>query len=643
MKKSEINDNLAALVKSRFAIAESANLGAYERAKRCTKLMEGETLYTDVEADELLAEMSMNITLPLVAGYLAMLEEILDPIIAHPFTLSPSPLVELPPDVEDEIRQVLEENLPSLVAMTNGDPSAIPKLKAALRETTKRVRDERAERAADRLTDVIRDRLKDAGFSNVLSEFLYDYLVYPTAIIKGVYYEMEPRKHWGTYGLEFEDELTAKVGLVTPFNILPAPHARDLQTCPYVIERMRMHSNDILDLLLSSAYDAEAISDVFDKYESFIIPYACDGGMNGRQPDEAESTYDMPEDIGYYDILVHYGQVQGKYLEEYGVEVYDSRRLYEAEIWLIGDIVIRASLKTPGRQKRPFYAASHSKTPGKFWGKSAVEIIKDAQIQCTEAARSLARNMRYASGPMGEVDADRVLGEDNPEVMQPLMMRSVKGSAGMPAYRFLKVPSLADELLGIYKAFSQEAYNLIGLPPIAYGNINGAATLARTSGGVAMVLNQASKPVKRSMRILENYTLKPLIQAFVDDELMSNTDPDLRGDVEVTVYGVQTIADKETKAGKLEWIMQSVASAVGSGLVDKDVFLRILRKVFEDSGIDTAGLPSFEFQDAVDRDINALNGGIPPGPQPPTQGGMNPTADLDGRSQVAIDQIEGGM
>lgn len=641
MKKAEINDNLAALVKSRFAIAESANLGAYERAKRCTKLMEGDTLYTDVEPDELLAEMSMNITLPLVVGYLAMLEEILDPIIAHPFTLSPSPIVELPPDVEEEITQVLEENLPALLAMAGGDQSSVPKLRAALRETTKRVRDERAEKAAERLTDVVRDRLKDAGFSDALSEFLYDYLVYPTAIFKGVYFEMEPRKHWGTYGMEYTDELTAKVGLVTPFNILPAPHARDLQSCPYVIERMRMHSNDILNLIQSSAFDADAISDVFDTYDSFIIPYACDGGLGGRQPDEEDSSYSSPEDLGYYDILVHYGQVQGKYLEEYGVQVDDIRRLYEAEIWLIGDIVIRASLKTPGRQKRPFFTASHSKTPGKFWGKSAVEIIKDAQIQCTEAARSLARNMRYASGPMGEVDADRVMGEMNPEIMQPLMMRSVKGSSGLPAYRFLKVPSLAEELLGIYRAFSQEAYNLIGLPPIAYGNMNGAATLARTSGGVAMVLNQASKPVKRSMRILEAFTIKPVIQAFVDLELMDNNDPDLRGDVEVTVYGVQTIADKETKAGKLEWIMQSVVSAVGAGLVDKDVFLRLLRKVFEDSGIDTAGLPSFDFQDALNQDIDALRGGIPVGANPPVEGGASPTGSLDGRSQVAIDQIEG--
>lgn len=635
--RKKVNDNLVQMVKRRFNVAESANLRMHVRCRQCTRQMEGDLFESDVEDDDLLESVTMNITSPLVIGFLSMLEEILDPLGAQPFTLAPSPLVELPEDVERDIQITLENNLPTLLAMVGGDISSIQNLRNALRETTQSIRDTKASKAADTLTKVLKDKLLEAGFSDVLSDFLYNFLVYPLAVVKGPIYVQQYKKQWNAYGMSYAKGLVQKVEIVTPFNLLPSPHARDLQTCPFVIERQRYHSNDILDLVEVSNFDADAIIDALDDYDRHIIPYLCDTTMSDRQPDEDETLEEDPETLGYYDILVHYGQVQGKYLVEYGVEVDDPRRMYEAEIWVLGDYIIRASLTPPGRQPRPFFSAAYLKSPGKLWGRSAVEVVRDTQIQCTEAVRALARNMRFSSGPIGEVVADQVMGEDDPEVIFPLMVKAVKANnaSNLPTYRFTTVPSNAEVLLAVYKAFSTEAYNLLGIPPIAYGNTQGVATLGRTSGGIAMVMNQASKPVKRSMGILEKDVIRGVIAAFLDYEMMLNPDPDIRGDVQVQVNGVRSLSEKETKEGKIEWLVQSLTSAVGAGLVPKDVWLRLLRTIFEDNGIDTHGLPSFALQDALTDDIQSQN---------PSQGldpasGANPTANLDGRSQGAINQI----
>ena len=66
--------------------------------------------------------------------------------------------------------------------------------------------------------------------------------------------------------------------------------------------------------------------------------------------------------------------------------------------------------------------------------------------------------------------------------------------------------------------------------------------------------------------------------------------------------------------------------------------MRIIREIFEQRGIDTTGLPSFGMVDAVRDDLADQQIATEP-----TAGGMNPTAQLDGRSQVAINQIEGSQ
>ena len=121
----------------------------------------------------------------------------------------------------------------------------------------------------------------------------------------------------------------------------------------------------------------------------------------------------------------------------------------------------------------------------------------------------------------------------------------------------------------------------------------------------------------------------------MDEEMIFNPDPSIRGDVEVQVNGVRSLAEKEAKEGSLEWAIQSLAPFAQGVQIPSEVIMRLIRELFEQRGIDTKGLPSFDMIDAVRDDM--ADQGLPA----PTAGGQDPTAQLDGRSQIAINQIEG--
>ena len=637
-KKREINDELASMVKQKYQIAADANREAHQRALDCLNQMKGTLFDTLVdEGYEHFRDIQMNITHPIVMGFKAMIAEILDPIMSQPFTLEPSPLVELPPDVAQRLRDAVRQRLPQLVQLAGGDQSKLMNIIDEFTSATRQYEFEAAQRAAERMTTSVRDKLLDADFEKEFNDWLYNFVVYPLAIIKGPFYVIDSKRKWGTFGLTFVDDMVMKVKNISPFDFFPAPKAKDPHTCPYVIERTRVHAGQLIDMASGDdGYDEEAIDLALEEYDRYIIPYNVGNSESAPDSDPDISDADTSKDDGYYDLLGFYGRIRGKALAMYGVEVEDERRFYEAEVWVLGGYVIKAILNPNDKGRRPFEVKAFSSTTGEMWGKSPVEIIRDSQRQCTVSGRALARNMEFASAPIGEVTARNVLGEDDPQEIYPMMMRAVSATTGgQTVYRFYSVPSLAGELMGVYDKFYRVGFDLLGIPPLAFGDATGAATLGRTSGGVAMVMNQASKAVKQTMASVERDITKPLIQKFVDEEMIFNPDPSIRGDVEVQVNGVRSLAEKEAKEGSLEWAIQSLAPFAQGVQIPPEVIMRLIRELFEQRGIDTKGMPSFGMIDAVRDDM--ADQGLPA----PTAGGQNPTAQLDARSQTAINQIEG--
>lgn len=657
-KKERLNQSLGQLIMSRFRQAELANQDHHRRCLRSRDLLQGKIdTVEDQDLDAQALDVAMNITGPITRNVHAQVEEILDPILEQPFVLKSTPVAQLPQPVQDELMDAIEANLQQIIQLTGGDEDAFEGLLQNMSQTALQFYNEEAQVAAENLHPIVLQDLRDANFKKEFSDWLLGYASYPLAIIKGPVLEYAWQKKWNGYAMSYEHGLVRKVHNISPFNIFPAPNAQSLQTCEYVIERMRFNSSELLDMAGTTGFDADAIFYVLQEKTSYKLPYMVTGDTKVPDADDAP-TVDAILEMGQYDVIVYYGKIRGADLLEFGVQVSEEHRLYEAEIWQIETTIIKAVINPDELGRRPFYTAAFYHNPGELWGKSVPETIEDVQIQITQAARALMRNTELSSGPLGEVDTKRVVDDDDPTELYPGKITAVKnlgaGDFNAPVYRFYTVPSLANELWGLIDKGNAMAYELIGIPRLAFGQAQGAATIGRTSGGVSMMLNQAGKAIKQPLLRAETDVIEPLIQRFVDLQLQYNPDPSIKGDVNVYASGVRGLQEKEENQQNLTWVLQSLAPFAQGFTIPPEYMMRILEQLLSMMGVNTKGLPNIALQDAMNRDQNITQslmgamaqtqqggqgGAMAGGNGAPSANANDPTSYLDGRSASAISTI----
>jgi hypothetical protein len=178
---------------------------------------------------------------------------------------------------------------------------------------------------------------------------------------------------------------------------------------------------------------------------------------------------------------------------------------------------------------------------------------------------------------------------------------------------------------------------------VAFGSPQGLGTLGRTAGGVSIILNQSTKAIKQALRMIESGLIEPVVQEFINYEIRTSNDPDIRGDIRVYARGVSGLMEQEGKNGDLEWALQSISSMVGvvdpatqQPVVPITAVQRILYTMFKNKGLSTDGIfPDFDREEA----FGELTG--QPMPQDPAGG----VPDLQGRSpnaEAAIAAANGG-
>lgn len=636
-KEQRLSEALYSYVRDKYEIAKSAAADHDADLQECLALLRGDEAKTVTDPDSL----DLNIVAPIVQGVTAMMQDILGTTTDKPYVLETTPVPDLPESVQQQLIDAVQENLPGLIQAAGGDQSRVADAVDSLRRTLLQAENSRADEAASSMERVIEDRMVDADWTSNFLDFLTNFVCYPFAVMKAPVSVIKKMKRWDGGRLRFHDEEVQCIENLSPFDFLPAPNSRDAQNAEFVCERRRLTASQLIDLGGVAGYETEAIDRVLHQYPDGYSEEYSDG--NPEEPDtDGDVDPESFDNKGVFDAIGFYGRISGRYLQEYGVEVEDERDWYESEIWVVGEDVILAQLNPNPQNLRPFYTASMYPTPGSIYGSCIPLRISDIQRMCTSSARALARNMAFASGPIGEVNPDQVTDDEDPRVVMPNQMRLVRGTAnGANVYKFHKIDSNAQELMGVFDKFLSLAYETIGIPRVAFGSTQDVGSAGRTSGGMSMLMNQAAKPIKLAMREVERNVIEPVVQSFVDDELMYGDDPVVKGDIKVRAQGISGIQEKEQHTERLTWALQSLAS-MPEGVVTPEALNRLLYYIFEAYGIPTKGiLPDFGMQDAVANDLGQMGAGNANG-QP---GQATDRASLDGRSpdaQAAIQQSNGG-
>lgn len=631
-KHERLAEELGQYVRVRFDIAKETKREHYDILLDCLRQVRGELLACETLDPDI--DVNFNITSPIVKGIVGLIRDVFSNSIETPFTIKATPQ----PDLNDEMtRNVMGAVMEQLRSMPMMTPEMLEQALAEqgqmLKNAAMQEQQKLANIAADRMNTLIQDRLRDADWLRQFGDFIYNFVVYPTAIIKTPAVSMKPWKKWNGQRMVVDHKLVRGVENISPFDFYPAPNAQTVQDAEYVIEVRKCSRSELVGYYTAPGYDREGIRQVLSEMPTGYLEPREDGKDRNPEVDTAEYHIGLEDDAqGFYDCVGFYGAIRGELLEEFGVEVGDPDLSYEAEIWTVRDIVIKAVLNPDITGQRPFYAASFEPIPGAFWGECPVTRLRDVQRVCTATIVSMVRNMGLASGVLGEVESDRVIDDEEVNVILPNTIREVKSVMGMQgrAYNFYTVPDISQQLLSVFERFMQYGYETIGIPRVAFGSTENIGTLGRTSGGVAMVLNQASKSVKFALRVLEENVIEPVVQSYIDYELMYSMDTTIKGDIRVHARGVSGIVEKENQESKLQWALQSLAPYMQvidpqtqQPIIPPRAIQLLLYQIFKSSGINTEGIfPDFELEAALSQDIRGLN--------PMYQGGT-----IDGRNASA--------
>ena len=445
----------------------------------------------------------MNLTATKVRAAQSWIRDILLSPNEDPFTIKPTPVPSLPEDLEAKLEKAFKEEFLQKKSEVTQDgqqpptPKQVQDTISTLNRDKRDVKDAVLEEinleALEQMKVMerkIKDDLKEGKWEDALSEFIEDFCIFPAAIMKGPVITKKDKLVWeGGIPIVREDFLFLNKR-VNPIDVYPDPSGSSPQDGDF-IEHMRLSKTEIYSLKGITGYNSEAIDKVLENN----IDGSCwfDTGIESEKAEEEKRGDMIDANDGIYHALHFWGIAKTEDIEDWGLvipDTEDENKYWEIEAILVGTEVIKCKLNDDPLKRRPYYKASYQNIPGAFWGRSLPSLMRDIQRMCNACARALASNMGLAAGPQIELYIDRLADAGDIEEIKPLKIWQVTndptGAQGR-AINFFQVPSIANELLGVYEKFEQKADDATGIPRYSYGN--------ERTGGAAQALADYEKVV----------------------------------------------------------------------------------------------------------------------------------------------------
>jgi hypothetical protein len=506
---------------------------------------------------------------------------------APPWDLHATPIPDLSPGQTKEVQSMFAERVLKMVEEYGKAPNIeeMKEIKEMVSQDYRFSVIREAQVRADRMKIKIQDQFAQGGWEQSFNEFVTDLVTYPTAFVKGPVVRRQRALGWkvdatGRTVVEPIERLAPEYERVDPFRIYPEPGISDINE-GYIFELHRMTRMELSDLIGVPGYDDDAVRKVLDEGNgtSWI-----NEDVELQKDEEERKYYAYMRPTTEYDCLEFWGKVSGKMLIEWGLteeEVPDEAREYDANVWLVGNYVIKAVLNYDPLGEKPYAKTSFIKCPGAFWGKGIPEIIEDLQGVCNAAARALVNNMGISSGPQVEVNVERLPPNEDITNLSPWKIwQTINDPVGSsaPAIRFTQPDSRASELVSVYEKFSRLADDHSGIPAYIYGDtdVQGAG---RTASGLSMLMGAAGKGIRQVVMHIDTDVIKPIVMRQFVYNMRYDEDEAIKGDVEVVAKGAINLAVKETVNIRRIEFLNATANPIDLEIIGKEGRATILREV----------------------------------------------------------------
>ncbi len=618
---------LAAYVRSCWNSAREAKAKIEEQMLRCLRAKLGK--YDPAKLVQIEEYGQSPIYMMLIAEKCfhaeSWIEDILNPTDDHPWGVDPTKVPELSPEQMQEVdekfrskvfglamEQIQESALAEFQASgvqpdMNALQQEVRTLAAELYEQNKGITEEyaafakskaqaEAKKADAEIEAILADELEEAEWQEALAQALPDIVGSKAGFVKGPVLKRKKVMTWGK-GPNGESVPVMEYKIVkeftspSPFDIYSAPDSSGIGD-GYLCEVHRMTRKNLYNLIGVKGYDEQAIRSVLDDYgrgglRDWLYLY----NQQQREELEGRDTSRIGGPDTKIEAIQFWGSVQGKHLIEFGISadrVPDRQQEYDAEIWLIGNYVIKAELNADPLGKPPYFKASFREIKGSFWGLGLPEVLFDIQDVINSTARALLDNMALGSGVQVGVDVGAMPPGETITEMFPRKIWQFDLGKNPQGNRtpiwFFQPKILAGELMKVYKDFSEEADLKSGVPKYSYG-AGGTGGALSTVGGMSMMMNAAARGIKKVIRNIDRGIIVGSVKRTWRWLMLYDQRPELRkGDIKLVAMGSNALMAREHQTVRRNEFLQTVMSAPVLSIIQETGLTEILRPMLRDLG-----------------------------------------------------------
>lgn len=531
--------------------------------------------------------------------------------------IRPTPVADLPEEMKLQIDEAIQKEFEGLISdsiakkaeqQQQQQPGQTPQpqqvtpsageAQEAIRETNQNARDIReaiynemqkeAEYEMQVMERQINDQLVQGKWYEAFSQFIDDFVVYPSAFMKGPIVTKSKAIRYEN-GIPIPQDTYSYINRrVSPYDMYPAPEATSLYDGA-LCEHLRLSASEINDLIGVEGYKDEELVKALEEGPQDSYDW-LDSGIEQEKADQEKrgDTFDANQNV--FHGIHFFGPISAKVLKEWGIadlEVMTAPdyKTFECEVIIVGNYTIKCILNDDPVLRRPYYTASYQQRPGSVWGRSLPDLMRDIQRLCNATVRALANNMALAAGPQIEVYIERLADKSDIEDIYPFkiwQLDSDPTGAGGRGINFFQPTSNAGELLSVYQEFEARADDATGIPRYAYGNER-SGNIPPTSTGLSMLLESASKGVKDAIRNIDAGVVVPRIEHQFYLNLLQNKIP-YTGDINVEALGSSTLTLKGAEQIKRNEFLQITANPMDQQIMGPEGRAAILREMAHDLG-----------------------------------------------------------
>lgn len=426
-----------------------------------------------------------NVYRRLTASKVDSLQSWLNEILSEKYWhMTPTPIPELSDKLKNEIIYHAAKTGMQILSNQPQTPEIIEEAKETTYRTVDILQQEfldkirkEASIRCDKMQTEMEDQLIDGDFDTILSNFILYYGIYQTAFLKGPIVRIKRVIKYDENGKSIVRE--------KPCLCWYCPSPMDMYfsadtTNIYEGELFEsvIYSRDELSLMKQLPnYNKEAIDRVLRKKQySTSSDIDTDDYIKQERREIENRNNTTILNSNMFKGVEMYGAVAGYLLKQWGLNsIEDENASYEANIIMIEDEIIMATLNEDPLNRRPYYSASYKPIPNSIWGMSLPESMSDVQRMCNGAVRAMADNMSLASGPMVAYDLAQLPPEEDVTSLYPWKVFTFDGSRGYntrKAVEFFQPNNNVEQLVSVYMNWKSEADNVTNIPSFSLGNTN---------------------------------------------------------------------------------------------------------------------------------------------------------------------------